>query len=265
MRIHHFFKTILVAIVAFSLSYFFYQRTDKFVGVFSPSFWLATVEHLSYQTFTKNVSLRDVDTVEINSPNTRVYVVNASQEGKIDFTTGHDQADFISVDKMGHKLTIIIQNQTEYNQSSLTLYLPKNIKNLMVNAKASDVYMENIHLDYLNIHTTSGNINLNKLDTNEVEIATYAGNVDMNGNNKKLQLKTVSGNINISTAYATPEYDIVTVSGNIILLVSPLVKAKMALQSVSGKVFLQQAPTASNQEQLGFIRVKSISGNILVH
>lgn len=263
MRPTMFFQAAGIAIIAFALSYGCYKMAGDFFHTTISHQWFSKHQKLNYATFNQAFSLKNVNTVEVMVDNTNIYIRHTNQpEGKIEFTTGVDQQRAIAIDKQNQSLSIKINNLSDYSDASLIISVPENVKVIKIDSKTGDINIEHLDVNNLSINGISGDIILDDVNIADASITTVDGDLHWIGSGKAAVIKSVSGDIFVSSSFSSLNDDIKTVSGDVNIVLAKPVNAQLDMQSVSGEVSTSNSISLSGKG--GLIKIRSVSGDIQV-
>lgn len=262
MNCNSFFKSAVIAIVAFALAYGCYKLSGDFLSH----------QNFSWKIFSKNekfeqsIDFSGINEIQTNSENNNLYFNTSSsaneKNGKVKFNGIKDQ---VQVSKQNQVLTVTLRNFKNYSDSSISIALPKQVKIVKVENRAGNTIFDKVFLTALSIHSVSGDIQLQQSEIDSATLVTVNGNITGDGKFQKMTANTVSGNININSSFDTPEYDFKSVSGNIDLNFSQPVNAQLQMQSQKGNVSTTNSINIAADKKHGFVRAVSVTGDITVN
>lgn len=233
-------KSSIFVIAAFTASYLFYRASGDSLEQLVTNSWQQW--HGKDQIFLKAVSFQDIDRIEINASQADVRITQLVTPGKLEFAADKDNQQAITLSKNSHTLTISVSSQDK-SIHSLALTLPQTLK-------------------IIKLTTTTGDVQANYLQLNELTINTDKGDVICRGEIQQLGITTNSGDVLVRSSFATPRYKIVTNTGDISISFSTKISAQVTAKSESGNVVVGNIERQVNEK--GYVWVKSIKGNILV-
>ena len=155
----------------------------------------------------------------------------------------------------------------------LEIFIPKSyINDLYIKSTSSDIFINTLNLNSLNIITTSGfmeaeeiivknfnftstsgDLDINKLNSTQNEIQTASGNIEVKSIEGNSSISSTSGDLNIDRL-SSNQNQIRTTSGNIEI---HSIEGGLTLNSTSGDSYLKYSKMPS-----GNIDINSISGNL---
>lgn len=266
MKLHLFFKLLIVAIVGLTLAkicyYFsgdFFQESfpkktwSQFVENSTVSFSTASIPHSETYTHVNKIIIDNINSdITLNGKN--------AQAGKVQVKINSNR-QMVFISNANHTLTVKLPGRT-----SVLFTVPSEVKDIEVHTKSGDVNITGLNITNLSIDSLSGDLALSEVSADQASLKSMSGNIDWTGFVKKLQLKTISGDVQLKSSYNNPEYNIEAVSGNATIITSVPLNASLDVKSVSGNVSAN--PTTAikqNSKPAGIIKVRSISGDISVN
>ncbi|MBU5488258.1 DUF4097 domain-containing protein [Clostridium sp. MSJ-8] len=150
------------------------------------------------------------------------------------------------------------ENSLSFGTFKLKLFIPSQYKNnININTVSGDIDCSNaITLSSFNIEATSGDIEINNLNTQNTSISTISGDIDIeNFKTKQSNINTTSGDIYAETSELGIS-KIKTTSGDIDIEMTRLDKS-MDINSTSGDVYLT-VPSKENFD----VNFSSLSGDL---
>ncbi len=257
-------KAFGLSILAFFLAYVCYQFSYPVFHEKSEEFLETVSIKANYKTFEEEVSFKDVDTVVVQALTAAVQV-NKSQrgEGKLSLTTGQDKRQAVKTQREGRRVLIKTASLGPYINSTLSLKIPSTVKTLNIKTTLGNVNLNQLDLSNLQVVTTLGNIRLNQVSIQAADLESVNGNVQGDGAIQKAQIKTVLGDIKLSTSFNAPHYRFETVNGNIHLTVPRALNAEIDVHSINGSI-RREDHHAEYKDASGYIHVKTVTGNITI-
>jgi DUF4097 and DUF4098 domain-containing protein YvlB len=263
MKLSLFTKVAGIALIAFVLSFVFYKMSGNSLHSTISQQWFSKQDKLNYVTFNEPYSLKDVNAIVIVAENVNIHISHTDQPaGMVEFTTDANQQGAIKIVKQQQKLTINVNNLSDFPDSALTILVPDNIKIITINNQVGDISIDHVDAAQLIINGVSGDIKLDQVNVSNTNITTVDGDLHWEGSGATAVLKSVAGDVFISSSFNTPKYDIKTVSGDVNLVLAKPVNAQLDIQSVSGEVSTSHSITVSGKS--GLIKIRSVSGDIQV-
>ncbi len=264
MKINLFLKATAVSVFAFIIAYGLYPYAKDVLTYPNPMAKLYG-KNGNYKTFNQDLSFKDVKTVVIKAQTSNLYIEPTQQDnGKVAITTGANQTNVLKFKNEDTRLTLELPDLSQFAQSSMTVKLPGSVKVLIINTVSGNIDVNRLDLDKIDINSTQGNINLHNGRADEVTVKSVQGQIQCDVDIKKLMLNSVSGNVWVKTKNENPEYRIKTVSGSILVTLPQRINAVITLHSLSGKIVNSAKFQLVDSGRKGFIRVESISGNVEV-
>lgn len=153
----------------------------------------------------------------------------------------------------------------------LDIYVPSNFyKNINLKSTSGEITVEEINVDRLEMKTVSGNIDGNNLYTDFSNLETTSGDMMLRDFKGEVKVKTISGNLFIDYKELTGKAKINTTSGDIELKIPEGSALTSIFDSVSGdfnsNIALTRMGNVSSYGDDGSeIRVKTVSGNYTLY
>lgn len=144
-----------------------------------------------------------------------------------------------------------------FTQTAYDVYIPKQYEgSLNLKSVSGDILVEdNLKLKELDISSTSGNINMNHIESKKIKLETISGDISLGDiTSKELSMKSVSGNV--KTGKLMNNIKIKTTSGDMRL---GAIEGEIDLSSISGKI------VSEDFKITGDSKVKTTSGNVEIY
>lgn len=163
---------------------------------------------------------------------------------------------------------------SDNRQKELTLRIPRslmeNLKGIELSAVSSNVLVENIKADHLDLETVSGNFIAEGCDMRSVTAETVSGAVIYNGTlHDALEADSTSGSVLFIGDKCPEKVDVETVSAEVKLTLPADVSMTLDWETVSGKMSSDIALTQSGDGYVAgagasAVKVETVSGSLKI-
>lgn len=161
--------------------------------------------------------------------------------GSLEITTDKDRAGSYSIYKSNLKLDVYIPEN--YNKtlsiktSSGNIDVNKiNLKNISAGSASGTLKLNDINCENLEAKSTSGAISGSNITVSSADVNITSGSMNLSGFKGDITGNTVSGKINIDYSDFNNNIELNTVSGDIELSIPAASQFKVQSKSVSGKI-----------------------------
>lgn len=134
-------------------------------------------------------------------------------------------------------------------------------QDLIFKAVSGNINLENLNFNSLELHNVSGEFNLNNVTAKNLAVITVSGSINAEGSSlENLKGKSVSGNVKIASSQPM-NVDFKSVSGDVTMKLNPTQDTHFSLHSVSGKIENQfgSKPNAKHE-----VVISTTSGDIKI-
>lgn len=188
---------------------------------------------------TQTINIENTKKLEIDysSENITVYESNDNNLVLKEYMSENKQEYYAKINSSGEKITIDSGNRPLFINSYVEVYLPKSFDGDLSLKTASGklTITSNYNFGILNIKTSSGDVEINDVATNESKIETSSGAVNITKISGNLWVATSSGKIEIGDAIGSGYFS--TSSGTIKPSFS-YINGDITCKSSSGKIQL---------------------------
>lgn len=236
--------------------------------------------------FSKSLNLDKIKNIEINTESIDVNLIPPTKKDswvKLNANPDLYGPGDIYLEYTGDTLKISVkENQKIYmaseltgetNRRGLTLDVPSTIDVVSVKTVSGDLLVEKLTLGKLIFKSASGDNVITGSNFEDVEVYSVSGDTKINGDLKKLGLKSTSGDLALQLSNTSPELNVVTVSGDTKVTFSKPADTRVSFSSVSGGLNLNSEDIDDRTiggvridktvgSGKGLIQVKSVSGDL---
>lgn len=262
MNFKFFVNVVGISIVAFILSFIFYLLSGNAFVYENPKILHHLSARISDHENQNPVSFVGINTVVIKAINMNINIKSAKSEdrGKLDVIEGWDKQSFRVVNN--YEKMIITQNAAVQNaDTSMTIAIPSNVKNIIVQTVSGDVRLAKMNLNDVDISTVHGDINIQEGELQKVSLQTMSGHIHSSAKIHLLAIKSASGDVDSDINIPEPHYQIDTTAGDVNLHAKTIINANFTLHSVAGEV-INKAKIAITAKTPGTITINTVSGDI---
>ena len=162
----------------------------------------------------------------------------------------------------------------KYKAKDLYIFLPSALNSIEINNESSDVTIESLEIKYIDIFNGSGDIMLTKVTSDNLTIENKSGEIIiLDSKITELDITSMSGNMGLSFENLPNEFEVTTISANIVIYIYNTQKIKLEFETVSGKLETKLDYQKEGNEYvfgpsaISFVsefEIETVSGNVKV-
>jgi hypothetical protein len=171
----------------------------------------------------------------------------------------------------------MFQSDANFNiqgeDARLTIKVPAHIQTVILKSISGNLKAESMQIQKLVADAVSGDVIIPSGQIEEIEVRNVSGDLKLEAAAKKIDAKSVSGNIKMTLQKADAGLNCETTSGDVVLKYEKEPNAMLSFRTMSGQVRVSAAQRMKVEGELdnfklgsgaGYIKIKTISGDAKV-